>query len=53
MHLTVGHSRSTRVTRGELRPFHITLTTTCRVYGSRQYYTWNFPKLLEDSSRGF
>jgi hypothetical protein len=33
---SVGHSRSTRVTRGELRPVHITLIATCRVYISRQ-----------------
>jgi hypothetical protein len=28
---SVGHRRSTRVTRGELRPVHITLIATCRV----------------------
>ena len=30
-----GHSRSTRATRGEPRPVHITLIATCRVHNSR------------------
>jgi hypothetical protein len=36
------------VTRGEPRLVHITMITTCRVSGSRQYYTWtsrSFPRI--------